>query len=288
VKTEDILNFYRHLETSHSKYTYQQYKWVIEQLRAFAGSDDRITVDLANKYISTLIKNKGKVSRTEYVYAHAIKSLFEYAGEKAEQIDIPKATVAILDNPSFLYKEDVQTLIENGNKVMGVSWLSPAIAVSYDLALRWGECANLTRSDYSPETGMLKVVREKQKIPMQQILPLSPSVNSLLKEYLSNRKDRSKLLFVTDSQYVKLTGWQRLLFTKLCDKLGIVDRASGKTPTWHILRHTRLTWLVAEGKSLAEVAKFAGHANPSSTLKYMNICTFYGLGVYKKPQQVKV
>jgi integrase len=288
MKTEDILNFYRHLETSHSKHTYMQYKWVIEQLRAFAGSDDRITVDLANKYISTLIKDRGHVSRTEYVYAHAIKALFEYAGEKAEQIDIPKITTAMLDNPSFLYKEDVQTLIEKGNEVMGVSWLSSAIAVGYDLALRWGECANLTRSDYAPETGMLKVVREKQKIPMQQILPLSPDVNNLLKEYLSKRKDRVKWLFVTDDQYVRLTGWQRLLFTKLCDMLGIVDRASGKIPTWHILRHTRLTWMVADGKSLAEVAKFAGHANPASTMKYLNLCTFYGLGVYKKPQQVKV
>jgi integrase len=254
----------------------------IEALRRYAGSDDKIDVDLANSFIAELAKRK-KFGRSELVYAYAIKGLFEFVGDpRAEQINIPRPSEPILDSPPFLYPEDVELLISKANDVLGSEVFSPAIAVSYDLALRFGECANLKRADFSRNTLMVKVVREKQKQPMQQVLKLSPNVAEILIDYLDKRRDKEPWLFVTDKQHRQLSINQQKMFPILCERLGIRDRATGAKPTWHILRHTRLTWMVAEGKSIAEVAKFAGHASIASTLKYLNLCTFYGLGAYAK------
>jgi len=275
------LKFYEHLETSHSPHTFKRYKATIEALRRFAGSDENIDVDLANSFISSLAKRR--VGRSELVYAYAIKGLFEFVGDpKAEQINIPRPTEPIVDNPPFLYPQDVKLLIERASEITGLRVLSPAIAVSYDLALRFGECANLKKTDFSRSTFKIKVVREKQRHPVQQILDLSPDVAELLISYLDERKDKEPWLFVTDAQHRQLSINQQKLFPIVCERLGIRDRATGAAPTWHILRHTRLTWMIAEGKSIEEVAKFAGHASIASTLKYLNICTFHGLGIYEK------
>ena len=261
--------------------TAKRYTASINNLRKYAVSDDKINTDLVNEYLGTFrkeIRGTSMPTRSSIVYAYAIVDMFKFVGDKdVRYINVPTG-VLIEDNPAYLFKDDIDDLIKHTK-----GCIRPAIALSHDLALRFGECAMLERSDFNHSSLKCRVIRLKQKNPTVHILNVNKNVAEIIKEYTSKRRDSSPYLFTTDSQHKQLSINQQMEFPKICKNLNIEDRAeSGLKSTWHILRHTRLTWMIADGRSIEETAKFAGHRNTSSTLKYLNIAVFNGLGIYDK------
>jgi len=275
MNAETVSKYYEYLDLDKSPHTYASYKRTIEAYRKEYG-DNNLSVDTANDFIKKQIKQRGQ-NRTVVVIAYALFGLFEYSSEpNYKHISIPRVTIS--DEPSFLYPEEIDLIISQAKGV-----LSPLIAYSYDLALRFGEAVNTKRSDFKLSTFKAKVTREKQRNPMEQVLDVNPKYGNIVKEYLEKRKDSSEYLFVSDVLSRKLSINEQHSFAKLCNEtLKLKDRSeSGKPIRFHILRHTRLTWLAAAGKSNIEISKFAGHISTSSTLKYINLCSFNGLGIFK-------
>jgi integrase len=240
-------------------------------------------VDVANQFLLEKAHRGGKkdFNASDIVYAYAVRGLLEYAGDPGfKRINIPR--VMRLDNPPFLNPPDVVEIVKHAPEMTGKKVMKPSISLSHELALRFGECASIKREDFNLKTQKCRFVREKQRNPLVQVLDVLDPAFQHVKEYLEWRtRDKSPWLFATDVQRAQLSINEQKLFPNVCKNLGIDDKSgSGKLCTWHILRHTRLTWMIAQGGSIGEVAKFAGHTNVNSTLRYLNICTFYGLGVY--------
>ena len=278
MNAEIIAKYYEYLDLSKSRHTLASYRLTIENYRKQYG-DDNLTIDTANNFITKQIKQKG-LTRSIIVRAYALFGLFKYGNEPDYlHINIPR--VVISDNPAFLYPEDIDKIISEA-----IGLLKPLTAYSFDLALRFGEAANSKKADFKLATYKAKVQREKQRNPQEQVLDVRPKYAGIVKEYLEKRKDSNEYLFVTNTLSRKISINEQHDFAYLCNEtLKLKDRSdSGEPIRFHILRHTRLTWMIANGKSIEETAKFAGHTSVTSTMKYLNLASFNGLGIFKKPE----
>ncbi len=145
--------------------------------------------------------------------------------------------------------------------------------LAYDAGLRREELCTLQTSDLDPARRMLMVRAEATKRRTRgRVLPYSTTTNQLYRVYLDHRRELSNqrgALFLSESrrnraQPISLSTWSKAVEA-------IARHAGVPRFTTHTLRHLCLTDLARSGWSLAELAQFAGHRQPQTTLQYIHL-----------------
>jgi integrase len=145
-------------------------------------------------------------------------------------------------------------------------------ALAYDAGLRREEVCSLRSDDLDPAHRMVRVRTEVAKGSRERVVPYSATTGELLRAYLAHRRTIAHTrgpLFLSESprnfaQPITLWTW-----SKVVRKLAL----SANLPQFstHTFRHLCLTDLARSGWELHQIAEFAGHRNPATTLLYIHL-----------------
>lgn len=156
-------------------------------------------------------------------------------------------------------------------------------ALAYDAGLRREELCTLSTNDIDPAHRLLQIRAERTKSRRARTVPYSEATGTLYGAYLVHRREMSRErgpLFLSESRRnhahpISIWTWSKVIE-------GIADRAGVPQFTTHTLRHLCLTDLARANWDLHEIATFAGHRNPQSTLLYIHLS---GRDLAKKLEQ---
>jgi len=249
---KDLLQFRTMLSESYDIYNIEDVNhkmvraWIVNLL------ENNVTPRSVNRKISTLksfyrfLKKEGKVTNNpmlRVISPKTSKKLPEFV--ELEKMNLLLEDVAFED--SFKGIRD-KTLIE----------------LFYATGMRLSELIALNIEDISFMKSQIKVMGKRSK---ERIIPLSPHIIYILKQYLL---EREKLLSV-DSQRLFLTEKGKKLYEKLAYRivnyyLSMVTTINKKSP--HVLRHTFATHMLNNGAELNAIKEILGHANLSATQVY--------------------
>ena len=145
-------------------------------------------------------------------------------------------------------------------------------AFAYDAGLRREELCSLISSDLDPAHRMVHVRAEAAKRSSERVVPYSETSGELLRQYLAHRRTLAHTrgpLFLSESprnyaQPITLWTW-----SKVVRQLAL--QANLPQFSTHTFRHLCLTDLARSGWDLHQIAQFAGHRNPATTLIYIHL-----------------
>jgi len=145
-------------------------------------------------------------------------------------------------------------------------------ALAYDAGLRREEVCSLRSDDLDPAHRMVRVPAEVAKGSRERVVPYSTTTGELLRAYLAHRRAIAHTrgpLFLSESprnfaQPITLWTW-----SKVVRKLAL--EANLPQFSTHTFRHLCLTDLARSGWELHQIAEFAGHRNPATTLLYIHL-----------------
>ncbi len=146
------------------------------------------------------------------------------------------------------------------------------LAFAYDAGLRREELCALETGDIDPGRRLIRVRAETTKGRRERVVPYSEPTGQLYAAYLRHRRDLSLNrgpLFLSESAQnrahpITLWTWSKVVAR-------IAARAEVLQFSTHTLRHLCLTDLARAGWELHEIAQFAGHRHPQTTLLYIHL-----------------
>ena len=144
--------------------------------------------------------------------------------------------------------------------------------LAYDAGLRREELCSLQSTDIDPAHRMVRVRAEIAKGSRERVVPYSATTGELLRANLVHRRTIAQTrgpLFLSESprnfaQPITLWTW-----SKVVRKLAL--EANLPQFSTHTFRHLCLTDLARSGWELHQIAEFAGHRNPATTLLYIHL-----------------
>ncbi|HEU5423766.1 MAG TPA: site-specific integrase [Nitrolancea sp.] len=145
-------------------------------------------------------------------------------------------------------------------------------ALAYDAGLRREELCALETGDLDPAARLLRVRAAVTKGHRERIVPYSAPTGALYAAYLAERRHLSQArgpLFLSASrrnraQPITIWTWSKVV-------AALARRAGVPQFTTHTFRHLCLTDLARAGWALHEIALFAGHRHPQTTLQYIHL-----------------
>jgi integrase/recombinase XerD len=267
--TTDICQFADFLETRKRVLTNARRNDVrdfIQQL--FANSVDGRTVGR-------------KLSALRHLYRHLlVDQKIDY--DPTLNIDSPKQWKVL--PKALAYDEMEKTLA--GPSASSDSKLAVAIAsrdramleVFYAGALRVSEMVNAKLEDLKLETGYMLVRGKGDK---ERIVPLGKSAQDALTEYLGT--PRTTLAAGKSPPHLFLArGAHKLTRQRVWQMVKAASRASGRSASPHMLRHSCATHMVENGADLRTVQTILGHADISTTQVYTHLALDRLKTVYQK------
>lgn len=170
-----------------------------------------------------------------------------------DDIIIPKKTQQA---PKFLTKEEIDTLIDNGDVRE-----KALIAILYSSGVRVGELTRLRKNDIHGDTLMVRGKGKKERFSF-----LDERAQHYLGEYLKTRTDTNPYLFYTKKCKGISVGCVQHLVKELGIRSGITT-----TVTPHVLRHSFATHMAQGGIGSFHLQKLLGHAHISTTQIYVHL-----------------
>ena len=146
------------------------------------------------------------------------------------------------------------------------------LALAYDAGPRREELCSLETGDIDPAQRLIRVRAETTKGRRERVVPYSEATGLLYAAYLQRRRELSRArgpLFLSESrrnraQPISLWTWSKVV-------AGIAARADLPRFSTHTPRHLCLTDLARAGWGVHEIALFAGHRNPQTTMLYIHL-----------------
>jgi integrase/recombinase XerD len=146
------------------------------------------------------------------------------------------------------------------------------VALAYDAGLRREELCSLDTADFDPAHRLVRIRAEHAKGSRERVVPYSPTTGELLRAYLAHRRTiacRRGPLFLSESprsfaQPLTLWTWSKVVRQ-------LARQADLPRFSTHTFRHLCLTDLARSGWELHQMAKFAGHRDPQTTLLYIHL-----------------
>jgi integrase len=146
------------------------------------------------------------------------------------------------------------------------------LALAYDAALRREELCALATGDLDPAARLLRVRAEVTKGRRERVVPYSAATGALYAAYLAERRALSRArgpLFLSASRRNRAQPLSLWTWSKVVARLA--RRAEVPQFSTHTPRHLCLTDLARAGWELHEIALFAGHRHPQTTLRYIHL-----------------
>lgn len=146
------------------------------------------------------------------------------------------------------------------------------LALAYDGALRREELCSLRTDDIDPARRLLSIRPETTKSRQQRVVPYSSATSTLYAAYLEQRRRLSRErgpLFLSESHRNRAAAISIWTWSKVVQ--AIARRSCVSRLTTHTFRHLCLTDLARAGWDIHEIATFAGHRSPQTTLLYIHL-----------------
>jgi len=214
---------------------------------------------LANKYSSSY----------QNQFVNAVKLFFAKIQNKQlnpELIHRPRTERKL---PNVLSKEEVKAILESTKNIKHRAMLS----LIYSCGLRCGELIHLKPTDIDSKRNLVIIRNGKGR--KDRIVPLSPKILDLLREYYKSNKPK---IYLFEGQFEGIMYSDRSLQLVLKQSL---QTANIKKPvTLHWLRHSYATHLLESGTDLRYIQELLGHNSSKTTEIYTHVST-------KSLQQIK-
>ena len=259
-----------------SAHTIQAYATDLEQ--GFEFFQSTFGVGEPSQIQSTMIRSwlaEGKAAgltpRTLNRKISAFKSFFKYLVRQGQLAASPMASIITPKTPKrlpvFLKEEEALNLLQL-LEIRAEDWNSLnaqlILTMLYSTGMRLSELIGLRPEQIDFSRAVLKVLGKGNK---ERVIPVSPHLARVLKQYLQQRQERFESL----SGPVLVTEKGKPLYPKYVWQL--VNRLLGQTTTLdkkspHVLRHTFATHLMNQGADLNAVKELLGHSSLAATQVY--------------------
>ncbi len=267
---------YLEIERNVSQLTIRNYKHYLERFLAFLGSKSpppsEITMEKIREYrlfLSRYVDKNGLSLKrvTQNYHLIALRSFLKYLLKRdiaviaPEKIDLPKAESRSI---KFLEREQIDRLLNTPDNHRDKAILE----VLFSTGLRVSELVHLNRDQINFDRKEFGVIGKGRRA---RVVFLSDSAAGWLKQYLDQRDDSDKALFIRYSG--KKTETLRLTprsVQRLVEKYVKKARLPVKI-TPHGLRHSFATDLLSGGADLRAIQEMLGHKNVSTTQIYTHI-----------------
>lgn len=202
----------------------------------------------------------------------SIRSFFNFLRKKhyidvspAIDIDIPKLPQK---EPDYLTISEYQHLLATIREVASPFFKLRDLCIFslfLSTGIRVSELVNLTLADVDLEYKTIKIHRKGNK---EQTIPLNDEISTLIREYLANRPEAqiNQLFISKKGNGVKANTVYCLVKKYL--KLANLEK-SKQGP--HILRHSCLSTLLANGVNPVIIQQLAGHRSFDTTRRYLHL-----------------
>lgn len=278
---ESYLDFLQY-ERKLSKNTYESYRYNLIKITEYF--DDKNILNLNEDNIREFLYNCNESSKSKAHYLTVLKSFYNYMVElekinnnPCNNIKMPKLEKKL---PKFLSIEEVDKLL-NINLRKPVDYRNKAmLELLYATGMRISELLNLTLSNYSEESSLVKVMGKGSK---ERFIPIGDITIKYLNLYIKEQRNfllkdkQSEYIFVNyNGQKMSRQGFFKIL-NQICADSGINKKISP-----HVLRHSFATHLLNNGADLRIIQELLGHENISTTEIYSHISSEKILKDYEK------
>jgi len=228
-----------------------------------------------------LTKNKKNLKKsTQNYYLIALRQFLKFFSEKEipslspEKVKLPKDEKDKKIN--FLTLDQIEKLLEAPDTSNIIGKRDRAILeVFFSTGMRVGEIVNLDRNQIKigPNTKTLEIsiIGKGQR---QRTVYFSERAIFWLKEYLKERRDKEKALFVAFKGKKVLGRLSKRSFERIVKKYAYLAGLPSNV-VCHTLRHSFATDLLQKGVDLRIVQEFLGHKNISTTQIYTHLTKPY-------------
>jgi integrase/recombinase XerD len=188
-------------------------------------------------------------------YIGALKLFAKYILNKKDihlsKIERPKSEKKL---PKVVDGELIKTQLQKIENIKHKAILS----LTYSVGLRVSEIVNLKIESIDSKRMLIHIKNAKGK--KDRIVPLSPTVLNLLREYYIEYKPKEYLFNGQNSNQYSIGSCQKI-YKKYIDENSSI----------HNLRHSSFTGLLENGTDLIIIQKIAGHSNIKTTEIYTHV-----------------
>jgi integrase/recombinase XerD len=219
------------------------------------SNDDLI--DFNNNYI---LKNNFSASFQNQV-VNAVKLYFSAIQHKKMDVELihrPRREKVL---PNVLSKEEVKAILDAPYNLKHRAML----AMIYSCGLRRGELLNLTKFDV--DSKRMVVIIRMAKGKKDRIVPLSPKILSLLRDYYKSYTPKEFLFEGQGGGKYSEKSLENVF------KQSLFKARNKKPVTLHWLRHSYATHLLESGTDLRYIQDLLGHKSSKTTEIYTHVST---------------
>lgn len=200
-----------------------------------------------NRYLATLSKALTVAEREfQWIESNPAKKVTKYAESRGREV--------------FLSKEQAIQLVEVCKESRN-RYLPTVVLIAVSTGMRLGEIMTLVWSDIDLDAGMLIIQKSKSDKPRS--MPLLDLACMSLRELLPDKSWPSGLVFPGRDPA------KPMIVTKAWE--GAREGFGMPELRMHDLRHSLASFLVADGRSLPEIADILGHKSYQSTARYAHL-----------------
>jgi len=267
---------YLQLEKHYSPHTLKAYLRDLESFLSFAEKEfdydhiKSVNYGIVRSWIVSLV-DSGVSNRSVNRKMSALKTYYKFlmkTGQIAENPMVKHRSLKTAKKIQVPFSQtEIEEVIEKLSEEKGFEGLRNRLMVElfYATGMRRAELINLKLKDISLGQGILKVLGKRNK---ERILPLLPSINQTLRQYLDERERLDKIV---DADFLLLSKRGFKLYETFVYRIinTYFSEASEKVKrSPHILRHSFATHLLNEGADLNAVKELLGHTSLASTQVY--------------------
>jgi integrase/recombinase XerD len=264
LKKEAIQTFIRYLNSKrYSSNTIKVYSDSMSTfLRYFSMKDisdisNDDLIDFNNNYI---LKNNFSSSFQNQV-VNAVKLYFSAIQHKKIDVELihrPRREKVL---PNVLSKEEVKAILDAPYNLKHRAML----AMIYSCGLRRGELLSLTKFDV--DSKRMVVIIRMAKGKKDRIVPLSPKILNLLRDYYKSYNPKEFLFEGQGGGKYSEKSLENVL------KQSLFKARNKKPVTLHWLRHSYATHLLESGTDLRYIQDLLGHKSSKTTEIYTHVST---------------
>lgn len=250
---KDLSNFLKFARANYDYKSLENVNYSVIRSWIVALVEDGISNRSINRKVSSLKSYYKFLLKTEVISIHPLAK--HKALKTAKKIQVPFSEEEIKEVLELL---DAETDFEGRrNKLI--------VELFYATGMRRAELIGLKMNSVSNDGQTVKVLGKRNK---ERLIPLLPSVQLTLNQYLAKR---SELESIQDKEFLLLSKkgvkvYETLVYRVINSYFSKASEKVKRSP--HILRHSFATHLLNEGADLNAVKELLGHASLASTQVY--------------------
>lgn len=257
-----------------SKHTLIAYKKDLESFNEFIQSEfetklEDINYQMIRTWLVQLMDN-GITAKSINRKISSLKSFYKFLLKKEVITNNPTARIVAPKIPkrlpAFVEENKMEKLFQNIDFSNDFSGVRDRLIIElfYGCGIRLSELIGLKKIDVTSNS--IKVLGKGNK---ERIIPISESLNSLIKNYLKEKNNLTPNSVNGEVLLVLNNGkkmYPKFVYNKVKYYLGMVTSMDKKSP--HILRHSFATHLLNNGAEINAIKELLGHSSLAATQIY--------------------